>query len=161
MSHSAPETATSPTEAEARKAVGRRVGYAVAIACNVALLVILNNLLEWGWFPWLTADLGRALPYLNASLIASAAANAVYLFYDAQPFKGLAELGLLVVSLVATIRLLQIFPFDFSAYDFAWGTLVRWVLGVGIFGICVGMVVQVTLLARLAVRAAGERPPQD
>ena len=161
MSQSSPGTTTAPREAEARRAVGRRVGYAVAVACNVALLVILNNLLEWGWFPWLTEDLGRALPYLNASLIASAAANAVYLFYDAQPFKGFAELGLLVVSLLATIRLLQVFPFDFSAYDFAWGTLVRWILGVGIFGVCVAMVVQLTLLARLAARAAGERPPQS
>jgi hypothetical protein len=145
-----PKTADTPS-----KRVGRKIGYGIAIACNVALLVILNNVLDWGWFPWLTADLNRALPILNASLIASTVANAVYLFYEPPAFKAMAELCLLAISLAATVRLWRLFPFDFSAYDFAWGTLVRWLLGVALVGTCIGIVVQLVQLTRLARQAAG------
>jgi hypothetical protein len=138
------------------KRVGRKVGYAVAVACNVALLVIANNLLDWGWLPWLTEEFGRVLPVLNVSLAASIAVNTVYLVYDGRVFKALAELGLLVISLIVTIRFWRVFPFDFSAYDFGWGTLVRWLLGLAMFGICVGMLVQLTRLARPAASRAPE-----
>ena len=58
-----------------------------------------------------------------------------------------------------SIRFWQVFPFDFSAYDFGWGTLVRWLLGLAIFGIGVGMLVQLAQLARLAgIRAAKGEP---
>lgn len=145
-------------EAAAPGRVGRRVGYAVALAVNVALLVIVNNVLDWGWFPWVTADLGRVLPFINASLGASVAANVIYLVYDGPWFKGPAELGLLVISLVSTVRLWQVFPFDFSAYDFAWGTLARWLLGLALFGICVALLVQVAQLARRARDATAGSP---
>lgn len=148
-------------EAATPGGVARRVGYAVALAVNIALLVIVNNVLDWGWFSWLTADLGRVLPFINASLGASIAANAVYLFYDRPVFKSLAELGLLVISLISTIRVWQVFPFDFSAYDFSWGTLVRWLLGLGIFGICAAMLVQLAQLARKAGAAAEGAAPEE
>jgi len=69
------------------KRVGKRIGYAVAIACNVALLVIANNILDWGWLPWLTEDFARVLPVMNVSFGASIAANAVYLLYDRPGFR--------------------------------------------------------------------------
>jgi len=138
------------------KRVGRRFGYAVAIAGNVALLVIVNNILDWGWLPWLTEGFREVLPVMNVSLSVSIVVNAIYLFYDAPGFKAAAELALLIISLVVTIRLLRVFPFDFSAYDFSWGTLARWLLGLAIFGICVGMIAQVAQLARLARKSAGE-----
>jgi hypothetical protein len=130
--------------------VGRRIGYAVAIACNVALLVIANNILDWGWLPWLTDDFRHLLPLINVSLGASIAANAVYLVHDAPGFKAAAELGLLIISLVVTVCLLQVFPFGFSAYTFGWGTVARWLLGLAIFGICIGILARVVQLARTA-----------
>ena len=138
------------------KHTGRRIGYAVAVAVNVAFLVIVNNIVDWGWLPWLTEDFSDVLPIMNASLIASIVANVVYIAYDRPWFKGLTELGLLVIALIVTIRFWQVFPFDFSAYDFDWGTLVRWLLGVALFGICVAMLVQVIQLARLAMSAGRE-----
>ena len=97
----------------------------------------------------------EVLPVINVSLTASIIVNAVYVGYDARWFKSLAELGLAVISLIVTIRLLQVFPFDFSAYGFAWGTLTRWLLGVAIFGVCVAIIVQVAQLARAAKGATG------
>jgi hypothetical protein len=141
--------------------MGRRFGYAVAIACNVALLVIVNNILDWGWLPWLTADFRDILPVMNVSLGASIAVNAVYLLHDARGFRAGAELGLLIISLIVTIRIWRVFPFDFSAYDFGWGTLARWLLGLALFGIAVAMLVQVIQLGRLAARRAAPGDPGD
>jgi len=152
---------TAQSEPGNPKRVGQRIGYAVAIACNVALLVIVNNILDWGWLPWLTADFRDVLPVLNVSFGASIAVNAVYLAYDAPGFKAAAELGLLIVALIVTIRFWRVFPFDFSAYDFSWGTLVRWLLGLAMFGICIGMLVQLAQLARLAARRGAPGDPGD
>jgi hypothetical protein len=151
---------TRRNEPAISKRSSRRIGYVVAIAVNIALLVIANNILEWDWFPWLTEDFRDVLPVINASLIASIAANAAYVAYDARWFKTIAEFGLLVISLIATIRLLQVFPFDFSAYEFGWATLCRSLLGLAIFGICVGMLVQLVQLARMAkgIDDAARRP---
>jgi hypothetical protein len=142
------------------KETTRRIGYGVAIGFNIGFLVIVNNVLDWGWFPWLTEDLTDLLPIINVSVIATIVANAVYLVYDPPWFKGIAEVVLLTISLIVTIRLLQVFPFDFSAYDFAWATLTRWALGVAIFGIGIAMLVQLVKLARLASDAVdgADRP---
>lgn len=132
----------------------------MAIGANVALLVIANNILDWGWLPWLTEDFRDVLPILNASVIASIVANAAYLAYDRPAFKALVELGLAIIGLVVAVRFWQVFPFDFSAYDFPWGTLVRWLLGVGIFGTSLAIIIQVVRLIRLAAKA-GETSPRE
>lgn len=129
---------------------GRRIGYAVAIVVNAAGLVIVNNVLDWGWFPWLTEEFQDVLPILNVSLAASVAANAVYLAFDPRWFKAAAEFVLLSISLAVTIRMLRVFPFDFSAYEFSWDIVARSLLGISIFGIAVGMVAQVVQLVRAA-----------
>jgi hypothetical protein len=134
---------------------GRRLGYAVAIAVNAAGLIVVNNVLDWGWFSWLTEDFREVLPILNVSLAASIAANLAYLVFDPRRFKALAELVLLSISLAVTIRMLQVFPFDFSAYGFSWDVVARSLLGLAIFGIVVGMISQVAQLARAAGGAAG------
>ena len=106
-------------EAAAPGRVGRRVGYAVAVAVNVALLVIVNSVLDGPGSVGHGGSRPGAAFHQRVSA-PSIAANAIYLVYDGPWFKGPAELGLLVISLVSTVRLWQVFPFDFSAYDFAW-----------------------------------------
>ena len=137
------------------KRTGRRIGYSVAVGCNVASLVIVNNVLDWGWFSWLTEDLEQVLPFVNASLIASIVVNVLDLAYDPRWFRSIGELGMLIFSLIATIRILQVFPFDFSAYEFGWATLTRWILGAAIFGVSVAMLVHLVRLALMA-RDLGE-----
>ena len=140
---------------EPSKRTGRRIGYGVAIAVNLAGLVVVNNVLDWGWFPWLTEDFRDVLPILNVSLAASIAANAVYLVFEPRWFKAAAELVLLSISLTVTIRMLQVFPFDFSPYDFSWDVVARSLLGLAVFGIAVGMIAQIVQLARAAGVTAG------
>jgi hypothetical protein len=134
----------------------RRAGYAIAIALNIGFLVIAVNLVSWDWFPWLTEEFNDVVPYIVASVAASIAVNAAYLWYDPPWFKSLAELGALALSLVATVRMLQVFPFDFSNYDFAWGALVRWILGVAIFGMAIGMIAHLAKLIRFGRDALEE-----
>ena len=125
----------------------RRVGYAIAIAVNIGLLVVVLNLVSWGWFPWLTEEFDEVVPYLVASIAATMLVNAAYFVFDPPWFKSLTELGTLVLSMIATVRLLGVFPFDFSAYEFPWGTLARSILGLAIFGIAVAMIAQLAKLA--------------
>jgi hypothetical protein len=150
---------TAQTEPSDLKRVGKRFGYVVAIGINIALLVMANNILDWGWLPWLTDEFRQVLPLLTVSLGAAIAVNAVYVVHDGPGFKAAADLGLLIISLIVTIRLWQVFPFDFSAYEFGWGTLARWLLGLALFGTCVGILVRVVQLARLAARRAAKDGP--
>ena len=136
----------------------RRAGYLVTIVVNLVLLVIVNNLLTWGWLPFLTDDFTRVLPILNLSIGASIIVNAIYLAYDPLWFTELFEVVLLGISFAAGLRLYQVFPFDFSAYEFAWDTVVRGILVLGLVGVGIGLVAgTVKLLVRLAgvARASG------
>ena len=92
-------------------------------------------------------------PLLNLSLTATILVNLVYLAFDAEWFKSLCELGLLSISLAVTIRLYQVFPFDFSAYDVDWAVLARIVLIIAMVGVGIAMIVQVVKLIRFAIAA--------
>jgi len=140
-------------------ATANRVGYVVAIVINAVLLVVVNNLLAWGWISWLTDDFEQVLPLLNLSLTATILVNVLYLAYDAAWFKSISELGLLAISLAVTIRLYQVFPFDFSAYAVDWAVLARAVLIIAMVGVGIAMIVQVVKLVRIAIAAGASEQP--
>jgi hypothetical protein len=144
------------SEITVSKRTTRRIGYGVAIAVNAAMLVIANNVLAWGWFAWLTEDLNDVLPLINLSLVASIVANAAYLANDSPAFKGAMELVVNTISLIAAVRLLQVFPFDFTGYSSNWETLTRWILIVAIAGTGLALLVQLVRLLQMAVKAADE-----
>ena len=137
-----------------------RVGYVIAIVLNAALLVVVNNILAWGWISWLTEEWEEVLPLLNVSLTATILVNVVYLAFDAEWFKSLCELGLLSISLAVTIRVYQVFPFDFSAYDFDWAAMVRVILIIGMIGIGIAMIVQLVKLVRFGIAAGSSELPR-
>jgi hypothetical protein len=116
------------------------------VVVNVALVFVANNLLEWGILSFLTDDFERALPIINVSLGASILVNLVYLIYDAGWFKSLSQIGLLGISLAATIRLYQVFPFDFGV-ESGWTTFTRVGLILVIVGAAAGIVAETAKLA--------------
>jgi hypothetical protein len=126
----------------------RRFGYVVAILVNVALLIAANNLLAWDIFPFLTSDFERVLPILNVSLGAAVFVNLMYLGFDATWFTSLTQIGLLAISLVVTVRLYQVFPFDFSAYEFGWKPVAEWALILAMVGVGIGVVAELVRLAK-------------
>ena len=126
----------------------RRFGYAVAIAVNAVLLVVVNNLLEWGWFSWLTDDFELVVPLVNASLVATILVTVAYLVYDPAWFKAATQILVNVIGLGVIVRMLRVFPFDFSAYDFNWAAVARGVLIVGLLGVIAGTIAEVVKLIR-------------
>ena len=137
----------------------RKVGYLISIAVNAILLIIVNNILAWGWLSWLTQDFELLLPILNVSIVASIVANLIYLAYDAGWFKSLVDAGLLVISLGVAIRTWQVFPFDFTGWGFDWAPVIRLVLAFAILGMTIAVIVSVVRLIVMAARAATTHQP--
>ena len=118
----------------------RRFGYLVGVGVGAAMLYVANNILEWGWFSWLTEDFERVLPILNVSIWAGVVCNALYLIYDAEWFRLITQIPQLIIAGLVGFRTLDVFPFDFSAYEFAWDTLVRWAIILPLVGIGIALV---------------------
>jgi hypothetical protein len=88
---------TSHTEiSPASKKAARNVGYVISVAVNVAMLVIVQNLLEWGWLPFLTDEFADVVPWISFSLIASIVANIIYQVDDSQIVKSVGQSDQLV-----------------------------------------------------------------
>ena len=132
----------------------RRIGYGVAVLFNLIFLVIIHNLLDWGWVSWLTEDFETLLPIITFSLVASVFVNLAYVFYDAKWFKALCEIGLVTISLWVAIRTWQVFPFDFSAYSFNWESFARAILVFAIVGMSIALLANVVKLIVAAARLA-------
>jgi hypothetical protein len=131
---------------------GRRIGYVVAVIINAALLYLINARPGWQTWDVLTADFLTVLWIINLSLSLSLIANALYLVYDAPWFRAMCELVLAVVSLIVAVRVYQVFPFDFTAFAYAWTVLARVVLVIAMFGSAIAIIVQFVNLIRAAVR---------
>ena len=126
----------------------RRFGYAVAVGVNVVLVLIVNNIQEWGWAPWLTSEFGELLWLINLSLGATIAANLAYMAYDEVWFKATTQIILNGIGVVLGVAAFRIYPFDFSSYGFSWDLLVRFVIGVAIFGSVIGVITETMKLFR-------------
>ena len=145
----------TPTRRHQTPGLARRSGYAIAAGVNIALLMIVNNLLEWGWPRFLTAEFEDLLPWINFSLGASLVVNLLYMAYDADWFKSGWQVVLSIISFAVLVRTYRLFPFDFS--DFAWpaetiARIIMWVVGVAlVIAIVVEGVKSITSLARRIV----------
>ncbi|MDH5421186.1 MAG: hypothetical protein OEY55_05235 [Acidimicrobiia bacterium] len=135
----------------------RRFGYLVAIAVNFGLIAVANNILEWDIVPFLTSDFSRLVGFISLSLGLTIAANTIYLVFDPPWFKSLSQIGLFLVSLAVTIRIYQVFPFDFSSFDFDWSVMTRWLLIIAMAGTCIGMLAEAAKLVRAVLR--GQQTP--
>lgn len=130
------------------KRAGRKFGYSVAIAVNLALLFVANNILAWGWPAFITEDFASVLPWINFSLLASIVANVIYLFEDGAILKGLGEIAVDLISVFVTYQIFEVFPFDFSNYDFNWGIVTRVVLILAMVGAGIGAIAEAVKLAK-------------
>lgn len=129
------------------KHFGRQVGYAIAVVVNLVMLVIAHNILDWGWLPFLTGDFAQVVPWISFGLIASIVANAIYQFNDTLIVKSTGQIGVNLISVFVTYQIWQVFPFDFSAYEFSWGVLVRVLLVLAMVGAGIGVLTEAIKLA--------------
>ena len=123
-----------------------RFGYGVAIFVNLAMLVIVQNILAWGWLPFLTQDFAEVVPWITLSLVFSIAANLVYLANDTPRVKSAGQILTNLISIYVTYRLLVVFPFDFSSYAFNWAVVVRVVLILAMVGAAIAAVTETVKL---------------
>jgi len=140
------------TESATPSRVGRRVGYAIGAAINVLLLVGVNVWPGWDAVPFLTPDFEQVLGLVNLSLAVGFLTSVANLALDTFGVKALGDLATNAIGFAVSIRLLQVFPFDFSG-GFDWSLIVRVGLVLGIVGSAVGAVVAAVRLLR------GPRPP--
>lgn len=127
---------------------GRRAGYGLAILINLGLLFVVGNLVEWNVFPWLTDTFIEVVPWISFSLLASIVVNVIYQINDSRPVRSVGQIGTNLVSIVVTARLLEVFPFDFSAYRFDWETVTRIVLILAIVGAGIGVLTETITLTK-------------
>ena len=131
-----------------RSGAARRSGYVGAMLVNGVLLFLINRWPGWAVLPFLTADMWQVLPWVNASLIAALVVNVVYLLADPAWLRSLGSAVTGAFGLAATIRMWQVFPFDFGAISFNWALLVRILLVLGIVGGAIGIVVALVGVVR-------------
>jgi hypothetical protein len=126
----------------------RRVGYAAAVLVNAALLFAVNVWPGWEALWFLTEDTALVLGLVNASILVSLAANAVYLLHDPPWLRALGDVVTTSVWLAALVRIWQVFPMDFGDSSFNWSLVAHVLLGVAIVGSLIGIVVGLTALVR-------------
>ena len=123
---------------------GEEVKFAsISIAINVAMLVIVQNLLEWGWLPFLTDEFADVVPWISLSLVASIVANIIYQIDDSLIVESMqVKIADNMISVWATYTVLTIFPFDFSGYAFDWEVVARVALIFAIVGAGIAALVE-------------------
>jgi hypothetical protein len=125
---------------------GRRFGYGVAVVINVAMLIVVQQILGWGWLPFLTHEFAEVVPWISMSLIASIVANLVCQFNDTTTVKSTGQILVNLISIFVTLQMLLVFPFDFSAYTFSWEIVVRVVLVLAMVGAGIGALTELIKL---------------
>lgn len=149
------DTSVEGTQASGKRAstAARRSGYVAAIVINSILLLVAHNLLSWGWPAFLTEDFAGLIPLINLSLGATILINFAYLNYDPDWFKSSTQIGLGSISMVLAVRTFQLFPFDFTGYEFNWEPIARVMIVVSMVGIGIGLIVELVKLVSLAARS--------
>ena len=135
----------------------RRFGYALAVGIYVLLVVGVNNILSWGWLPWLTPEFENLLPVINLALGVNIFLNFLYMAYDEPPLKAATQIMVNLITILVLVRTLQVYPLDFSAYDFpiiisafdlTWDLVARLVIGLAIVGTAIAVVTETVKLSR-------------
>jgi hypothetical protein len=140
------------TENVAQKAAepprSKKPDYIAAIVVNALILIVVNQILNWGILPFLTQDFKEVLPIQNISLAATIIFNAAYLFFDPKWFTSLLGMVTNALGVAVVLRFMSVFPFDFSAYSgFNWTVLARVMLIVGLVGCAIGLLTEAVKFA--------------
>lgn len=143
----------STAQASKTSATTRRFGYVVAILVNIAMWYVIYVWPGWEAVPFLTEDTRQVLGLVSLSLAANIVANVVYLVLRRPWVEPLGNMLTTAIGLVALVRFLQVFPFDFGIATVDWATVTRVLLILGIVGAAIGIVVQFARLIKRIIEA--------
>jgi len=139
-------TTPHPGQTELEPAGVRRLGYGLAIAFSIGILVGVNNLPEGNQIPFLTDDLEQLLPIINGLLLTSIGINGIWILYDAAWFRSAGRITLNVLLIAVLALTYRVFPFDFAAYDFDWESLIRLFIVAVIVALTIATIVEIVKL---------------
>jgi hypothetical protein len=122
---------------------------------NGVMLWAAHQLLGWGWPDFLTADFDEVLPVLSASLVVGMVVNACFLVSDRGRFRAFGDLITAVLALAVSVRMWDVFPFDFTGYDRDWSWLFRAGIVLAIVGTAIAGLVNAVKLVRGTAGPAG------
>jgi hypothetical protein len=142
---------TAPVLLEQRAPAGRRLGFAVAVLVNAAMLYAVNVWPGWQAVGFLSDDTREVLHLVNASVVATALANVAYLAHYSRELRALGDAVTTTIGLTALLRIWDVFPFDLADH---WETVARAVLAVGIAGSVIAIVVALVRLGTARHRTA-------
>lgn len=126
-------TATRVDMSPETKRAARRLGYTVAIAVNLIMLIVVRNVLDWGWPRFLTSEFIEVVPWISLSLIVSIVVNLIYQFDDRPPVRSSGQILVNLISIFVSYQLIRVFPFDFTDYEFNWAfVLILMMVGAGV-----------------------------
>jgi hypothetical protein len=141
-------TTATPTALTISRRTGRRIGYIAAILVNLLIYGFINVWPGWESFDFVTVEAADVVPLINLSIAVTILVNLVYVVYDGYRVKALGETLTSAVTLLVSIVVLSVFPFDFSAYAFPWTLLTRIVLLVAVLGSGIAIIVNLGRLIR-------------
>lgn len=124
----------------------RRLGHVLVAVTNVVLLWVAHQVLGWGWPGFLTTDVELVMGLVTVVLLASMATSLALAFRPPARVRLLAELVRVGFVLALALRLLEVFPFDFTSHATDWSGLLRPSLIIGIAAAVVAMVVKLVRL---------------
>lgn len=140
-------TTPHPGQTEVVPAGVRRFGYLIAVGLSLGILFVVNNLPTGDEIPFLTSDFERLLPVINALLVSSIAVYGVWILYDAAWFRSVGRIILNLLAIAVLGLTYLVFPFDFSAYDFDWETLIRVLIVGALVAFSIATIVEIVRLA--------------
>ncbi|HEX6871040.1 MAG TPA: hypothetical protein VF163_08080 [Micromonosporaceae bacterium] len=127
----------------------RRAGYVVAVVLNAIVLFVLNVWPGWTAASFLTDQTDQVIGLVNVSIVVGLVANVVYLVRDPPWLRSLGDLITTGIALVVSLRIWQVFPFDFGQTGFDWAVLIRVLLVIAIVGSAIAILVHAVRLIRL------------
>lgn len=98
----------------------RRVGHLLLATVHAVLLWLAHQLLDWDWPGFLTDEFAEVLGVVSASLVANVLVNLALVIHQGARFTALTELITTWFGLAVSLRLLDVFPFDFTGYAIDW-----------------------------------------
>jgi len=132
----------------------RRGGYVVSILINAVLIFLLDAHPGWRAVPFLTPATAQVIGLFTLTLAAGIAANVMYFIADPPRLRAFGDLVTLTFTLVASVRIWEVFPFAFHGSMAFWSDIVRVLLIIAIVGACIGLLYSLVVLVRGKPRPA-------
>lgn len=125
---------------------GTRAGAVAAALADGVLLLLVHAWPGWEAVPFLTGETTRVLPWVDAVLLAGIAVALVQLVRPGGASVPVGTVVTTALGVLATVRVLQVFPFDLGP---GWEVVARVVLWLGVAGGVVGLLAALVAVARL------------